>query len=99
VACKEQDGEIARQDKIARTIFVLQGLDFIVEHRAVFHARAACFIICIDCMQKTRFGVCHKKYLLFDPRMNNYVLHYVMNSPQSFIIHAYIKPNIFLGVL
>jgi hypothetical protein len=37
VACKEQDGEIVRQDKIARIIFVLQVIHFIAAHQVLFH--------------------------------------------------------------
>jgi hypothetical protein len=35
VACKEQDGEIVRQDKITRIVFVLQWFYFIVAHRVL----------------------------------------------------------------
>jgi hypothetical protein len=39
VACKEGDGETVRQDKIIRTIFVLQKCYIIAANQAVFHAR------------------------------------------------------------
>jgi hypothetical protein len=39
VACKEKGDERLTQDKITRTIFVLQGFYLIAANEAVFHAR------------------------------------------------------------
>ena len=43
MACKEQDCEIVRQDKITRIIFILQGFYFIAAHRILFLAREVLF--------------------------------------------------------